>query len=51
MRLSVTLLGLDLLSIEVTTDQSDDGPGDCTTMPVGFTASHGDQRWERGADL
>lgn len=49
MRLSITFLGLDLLSIDVTTD-GDNGtdPGDCTSYPVGFTLSAGDQRWESG---
>lgn len=48
MRLSVTLLGLDLFSVEISTDDDtategyDDGtdPGDCTTYPLGFTAAH-----------
>lgn len=40
MRLTIRLLGLDLLDVEVTTtdDSNDDGPGDCTTQPIGFTA-------------
>lgn len=28
-----------------------DDRGDCVTFPIGFTPDHGDQRWERGADL
>lgn len=49
MRLSITFLGLDLLSIDVATD-SDNGtdPGDCTSYPVGFAPQAGDQRWESG---
>lgn len=51
MRLSITLLGLDLLSIDVSTDGSSDNgtdPGDCTSYPVGFAPQAGDQRWESG---
>jgi hypothetical protein len=51
-RLAITVLGLDLFAIDITTDApspAPDGPGDCTTMPLGFTASPGDQRWEAGA--
>lgn len=53
MRLAVTLLGLDLLTIDLTTGDGDNGsdPGDCTSFPIGFTASPGDQRWERSAEL
>lgn len=45
-------LGIDVLTIELSTDP-DNGtdPGDCTTTPLGFTPSHGDQRWNRGAEL
>lgn len=51
MRLSVTLLGLDLFTLDFTTGEADNGtdPGDCTTYPVGFTLQAGDQRWEQGA--
>lgn len=41
MRLTVRLLGLDLLDVEVTTDTAamdGDERGDCTTTPMGFTA-------------
>lgn len=54
MRLAITVLGRDLLTLEITTtttEQQADGPGDCTSYPVGFTASPGDQRWDRGAEL
>ncbi len=44
MELYVRFLGLDLLSLHVTTDASDPSPsddlGECTTYPVGFTAAH-----------
>ena len=53
MRLNITLLGLDLLSVELTTDSDGDNgtdPGDCTTYPIGFTANAGDQAWESGVD-
>lgn len=38
MRLAITLLGLDLLTVELDTSDGDNGsdPGDCTTYPVGF---------------
>lgn len=51
MRLAVTLLGLDLLTVELNTGDADNGvdPGDCTSSPVGFAPSYGDQRWEVGA--
>ena len=51
MRLAVTFLGLDLLSIDISTGETDNGidPGDCTSYPVGFTLQAGDQRWEQGA--
>lgn len=46
MRLAITLLGLDLFTIELETaaaecyEAVDDSPGDCTTYPIGFTAAH-----------
>jgi hypothetical protein len=52
--LTLRVLGLELLHVEVSTDDpppQQSGPGDCTTTPIGFAPSHGDQRWERGADL
>jgi hypothetical protein len=54
MRISVTLFGLDLLTVEVdTSHDSDNGtdPGDCTSMPLGFTPSPGDQRWQSSPEL
>lgn len=50
-RVAVTFLGLDLLSIDVTTTADDDNgtdPGDCTTYLLGFVPQAGDQRWESG---
>lgn len=46
MRLTIRLLGLDLLDVEVNADapssaledQGADNPGDCTSYPMGFTA-------------
>ena len=50
--MSVRFLGLELVTIEASTDEADgDGPGEATSYPVGFTPSHGDQRHERGVDL
>lgn len=38
MRLALTVLGLDLFTVELTTDadadQEYDSPGDCTTYPI-----------------
>ena len=43
----MTLLGLDLLTLEITTEAAQtDEPGDCVTNPVGFVANAGDQRWK-----
>lgn len=37
MRLTLRLLGLDILDFTLDTDNpSGDDPGDCTTSPVGF---------------
>lgn len=51
MRLTIRILGLEILQLEATTDD-DNGtdPGDCTTTPIGFTPTPGDQRWEPGTD-
>lgn len=51
MRLVIRLLGAEVIAIETGPEAKDDGRGDCTTYPVGFTASPGDQRWETGRDL
>lgn len=42
MRLAVTLFGRDLFAIELTTEAAVEyeEPGECTTYPVGFTATH-----------
>lgn len=46
MRLTIRLLGTEVLHVSTEADDaSNGGPGDCTTYPVGFTASPGDQRW------
>ena len=52
MRLTIRLLGTEVFHVDTDPDpDQQDGPGDCTTYQVGFTASHGDQRWESGVDL
>ena len=54
MRLTIRFLGLDLLTIEASTDDDQDNGtdrGDCTTQPIGFAPSPGDQRWESGPVL
>ena len=50
MRLVIRLLGTEVFAIDTEPDR-DEGPGDCTTYPVGFTASPGDQRWEKAPEL
>ena len=36
MRMTLRLLGLDLLDLTIETDAADDEPGDCTTIATGF---------------
>lgn len=36
MRLTLRLMGLDVLDLNVETDGASDEPGDCTTYPVGY---------------
>lgn len=50
-RLTIRLLGTEVLRIETGEAKADDGPGDCTTYPVGFAPSPGDQRYEAGMDF
>ena len=56
MRFSIRVLGLELLTIEASTDDGApavDGEelagGTTSAYPIGFCASPGDQRWESGA--
>jgi hypothetical protein len=56
-RLSIRVLGLDLLDVELSTDDAAEGDaeadlsgGTTYSTPVGFTPSPGDQRWERGVE-
>jgi hypothetical protein len=49
MRLVIRILGAEVIAIE-TGPETPPGPGDCTTHPVGFVPSPGDQRWEKGVD-
>ena len=54
MHLTIRILGAEVLCISTERDQPDGpggDPGDCTTYPVGFVASPGDQRWESGVEL
>lgn len=42
MRLTLRVLGLDLIDLAIETDapvyvSEDDSPGDCTTYPIGFS--------------
>lgn len=57
MRVTVRVLGLELLSIEASTDDaespspdSDLSGGTTYSTPIGFTPSPGDQRYETGVD-
>lgn len=47
MNLTITFLGLELLTLHVSTDdtQDHDEPGDCTSQPLGFAGYVGDQRF------
>lgn len=40
MRLTLSILGAEVLSIEFARPQPDTERGDCTTYPVGFTPPH-----------
>jgi len=51
MRIVLRILGAEVLAMETGPEQLDEGPVECTTYPVGFTPSPGDQRWEKGVDL
>ena len=52
MRLVVRLLGAEVFAIETGNDETDgERRGESTSYPIGFTQSHGDQRWERGAEF
>jgi hypothetical protein len=48
MQRTVRLLGLEFLHIDLSDPEPEtqqEKPPDCTTYPVGFVASPGDQRW------
>ena len=58
MRLTVRVLGLDLLDVEISTDDAESASpnadlsgGTTSSYPIGFTPSPGDQRWEKGVEL
>lgn len=54
MRLTIRVLGCEVLHLSTDDEpevEHEVGPGDCTSYPVGFMASPGDQRWEKGVDL
>jgi hypothetical protein len=47
-RISLHVFGTEVLALNLGDEhvaEEVDEPGDCTTYPLGFTASHGDQRW------
>lgn len=58
MRLTIRVLGLEFLSIEASTDEdaaeeTEGGElagGTTSAYPLGFCASPGDQRWEKGVE-
>lgn len=51
MRAELAALGLRLrLEFGPDEDEDDTDPGDCTSTPIGFTPSPGDQRWEAGLE-
>lgn len=45
MRLTIRILGSEVFHFSTEPDEQQQGPGDCTTYPVGFTASPSDQRY------
>lgn len=57
MRFAVRVLGLELLTIEASTEDAEITEGEelaggtTSAYPIGFTASAGDQRWEKGPEL
>lgn len=57
MRFAVRMLGLELLSIEASTEDATEetegeelAGGTTSAYPVGFSASAGDQAWEAGVE-
>lgn len=53
MRLTVRMLGLELLSIEASTEdtaQETDEPGDAMSTPVGFTRNETGCEWQAGVE-
>lgn len=46
MRLTLSLFGHEIIAISTDTDVEYEEPGDCTTQPIGFAPSPGDQRWQ-----
>lgn len=51
MRFAVSILGTEVFAVSTETEWADTSPGDCISMPVGFTASAPDQRWEAGVEF
>lgn len=51
MQLTIRILGLEMLHVELCDPAPEDTATDCTTYPLGFTASPGDQRWEKSPEL
>lgn len=57
MRFSLRVFGLELLTVEATTEDAEEteggelAGGTTSAYPLGFCASPGDQRWEKGPEL
>lgn len=52
MRLAISILGTEVFALDLNRrEQPANDNGDRTSYPLGFTASHGDARWEPGVDL
>lgn len=49
MRLAVSAFGIEWFAIEIT-DDAGDGPGDCTSTPVGFVRDEAGHEWQRGVE-
>lgn len=51
MKITVRVLGLELLHLAIDTDDSDEsGPGDYTATGTTFLGFHVDPRWQPGLD-
>lgn len=45
MRIALHLFGHEIVALTTGEAEEYEEPGDCTTTPIGFAPSPGDQRW------